>query len=104
MPDDTVPSYAYLKMAIGFAAIAFAVLAFVVWWQHPNDGKLDVSKVSSPATDEQKLRVMQQLSASAATSVPNVVKEKALTQLRASSELEAPKAAKAKVMQSLQAY
>jgi hypothetical protein len=102
MPNDIVPRYAYLKVAIGFAASAFAVMALVVWWQHPNDSD-DVSEVSSPATDEQKLEVMQQLSASAATSVPNVVKEKALTQLRASNELEAPKAAKAQIMQSLHA-
>jgi len=102
MLDDAAPHHSYLKFAIAFATIAAAALAFVAW-RHGSSGEPHLTETPAPLTDEDKLDIMKQLSASIATSVANAEKEDALTQLRASTKHDTDKDAKTEIMQSLHA-
>ena len=105
MPNEAIPRHPYARVAIGAAiAVIIAALAYIAWQSGRDD--VDVTEQPpAPLSDEDKLQVMQQLSASVATSVTSAEQQKTLDQLRTVDESAAKsqpsEQAKMQVLQSL---
>ena len=99
MPNEAILHHPYVRVAIGAAiAVIIAALAYIAW----QSGRCDVEvteQTPAPLSDEEKLQVMRQLSASATTSLTPAQKRETMIQLGASGE--ATEDAKTQVMQSL---
>ena len=102
MPNTGTPRY--LWFAITFAAVAIALagasIAYVRWRGTPIPSP--TAQESVPRTDEEKLQLLRELSASVATSASAAAQEAVLEQLPASSPSDPSAEAKLDVLRSLQ--